>query len=128
MTGQRPLPLTAGALLLDGAIHTHTSVRGDKPPRLHPLIDQFLADLPASRRERYAGRCAEVILISDRLYAADTPATALTAMGARAALWGARVRVGRVREPGDPTNGEVQRPCRSCAALLEWLDVEVVQA
>ncbi len=119
--------MTAAALLAGNQILTHTSVRGDVPPRLHPVLREFFDNLPAEHRERYAGRCAEAILVSDRLYAADeTTGTAVTAPQARQAVWGSRLRVTRIRELGDPTHGEVQAPCRSCAAMLEWFGVEEV--
>jgi hypothetical protein len=120
-------PATAGALLVGGAVHTHTSIKGDQPPRLHPLVDRFLTNLPVEQRERYAGRCAEAVLISDRLYEAESGRAAeLTAGEARAALWGARITVTRIREPGDPLHGTYQPPCRSCAPLLDWFGIEPV--
>ncbi|GAA0726650.1 hypothetical protein Drose_12130 [Dactylosporangium roseum] len=123
----RTLPLTAGALLVGGTVHQHTSVRGDAPPDLHPLVRRFLHELPAEQRERYAGSCAEVVLVSDRLHAAEREAgRPLTAAAARAELWGARMSVCFIREDGDPAHGRPAPTCRSCAALLEWLGVEVV--
>ena len=120
-------PAVAGALLAGGKVHTHTSVKGDQPPRLHPLVERFVDELPVEQRERYVGRCAELVLISDRLYEAESGrAKELTAGEARAALWGARITATRVREQGDPAHGTYQPPCRSCAALLEWFGVEVV--
>jgi hypothetical protein len=127
----RAYPATAGALLVNGQIHTHSSVRGDLRPELHPMIHRALATLPIARRERYLGWCAEPVLLSDRLFAAaaDLPAGAdLAPAQARAALRGARITVVRVREPGDPAHGTPQPPCRSCAVLLELFGVEVVMA
>jgi hypothetical protein len=119
------LPATAGALLVDGMVYSHTSVKGDAAPDLHPLVRRFLHELPTEARERYAGWCAETVLISDRLYDTERAAgSALTAPQARAALWGARLTVSWVRERGDPAHGRTQPPCRSCAALLEWFGVE----
>jgi hypothetical protein len=121
------IPSVAGALLTGGAVHSHTSVKGDVEPRLHPLVEKFIDDLPTEQRERFAGRCAEVVLISDQLYAAESGrAAGLTAGEARAVLWGARITATRIREPGDPDHGTYQPPCRSCAALLEWFGVEAV--
>lgn len=123
----RRLPVTAGALMLGGAVHTSTSVRGDTPPRLHPLLSGVLGDLPPESRERYTGWCAELVLVSDRLWAADDASDGpLDARAARAALHGARIRVVRVREEDDPAHGGVQAPCRACAAVLRWLDVGTV--
>ena len=64
----RPLPMTAGALIVGGMVHSHTSMRGDNPPNLHPIVAEILAGLPSEKRERYAGWCAEVALLSDRLH------------------------------------------------------------
>lgn len=126
MTAPRMLPTTAGALLVDGTIYRHSAVRGDVAPDLHPLVRRFLHELPTVQRERYAGWCAEAVLVSDRLYAAEggRPGS-LSAAQARAALWGARLTVVRVREPGDPDHGGESPPCRSCAALLDWCGIEV---
>lgn len=120
------MPLSAGALLHEGAVHTHTSVRGDVAPELHPTVRRILRDLPAGRRERFAGWCAEAVLISDRLYAAEGATGTLSAAAARSLLWGARIRVVRVREDGDPRHGEPQPPCRSCGDLLDYFGIEVL--
>src|SRR5262245_16932233 len=121
----RTLPTTAGALLVDGVIHRHTAVRGDIAPDLHPLVRRFLHQLPTGQRERYAGWCAEAVLVSDRLYAIErAQGSSLSASHARAALWGARLTVVRVREQGDPLHGTAHPPCRSCAALRTWAGVE----
>jgi len=124
----RAYPATAAALLVGGRVHTHSSVRGDLPPELHPMIRRVLATLPVPRRERYVGWCAEPVLLSDQLFAAGAdlpPGVDLTPGQAQAALRGARLVVTRVREDGDPTHGAVQPPCRSCAVLLDLFGVEV---
>ena len=129
MTAAYLPPATAGALLVGGDVFTHTSVKGDRPPNLHALVARFLAELAPEQRERYAGRCAEAVLVSDRLHAAEAGKGApLTAAEARAALWGARLTATRVRQPDDPAHGTYQPPCRSCAALLEWSGIEAVGA
>src|SRR5919206_378835 len=46
--------------------------RGDQPPPLHPLVQDFLDTLPSAQRDRFTGRCAETILISRHITAADT--------------------------------------------------------
>jgi hypothetical protein len=123
----RAYPATAAALLVDGKVYTHSSVRGDLPPELHPMIRRVLATLPVSRRERFAGWCAEPVLLSDQLFAAGAdlpPGVDLTPAQAQAALRGSRIVVTRVREHGDPTHGTPQPPCRSCAVLLELFGVE----
>ncbi len=124
MARERILPLAAGALLLGGTVHTHTSIRGDAAPALHPVLRKLIDDLPAEQRERFAGRCAETVLISDRLYAAEETPGSLTAMAARSLLWGAVVQVVRVREDGDPLNGKPQPPCRTCSALFDYFGIE----
>ncbi|ABP52953.1 hypothetical protein Strop_0468 [Salinispora tropica CNB-440] len=124
MAAPRMLPLTAGALLVNGTVHTHTSVRGDLAPNLHPVIRRFLDELPSGQRERFAGWCAEVVLLSDRLYEAEADGGSISPTQARSLLWGANVWVTRIREEGDPRDEEQQPPCRSCAALLDWLGVE----
>ncbi|GIH14070.1 YwqJ-related putative deaminase [Rugosimonospora africana] len=126
--GTRQLPLTAGALLVNGAVYQHTSVRGDTPPDLHPVVRRFLHELPVELRERYTGWCAEAVLVSDVLYAAQAEAGGtLTANAARAQLWGAQLSLCWIREAGDPAHGLAAAPCRSCAAMLEWFGVEVVE-
>jgi hypothetical protein len=123
----RAYPATAAALLVKGQVHTHSSVRGDLAPELHPMIRRVLATLPVSRRERYVGWCAEPVLLSDQLFAAGAdlpPGVDLTPAQAQAALRGARLVVTRVREDGDPTHGVVQPPCRSCTVLLDLFGVE----
>ncbi|WP_432835373.1 YwqJ-related putative deaminase [Dactylosporangium sp. CA-092794] len=122
----RRLPLTAGALLVGDTVFQHTSVRGDTPPELHALIRRFLHELPVESRERYAGSCAEIVLVSDRLHEAERRLGApLTPAAARAELWGARLSLVHIRERGDPMHGRPAPPCRGCTALLDWLGVEV---
>jgi hypothetical protein len=128
MNPRRSLPLTAGALLIDGVIYRHTAVRGDTAPELHPVVRRFLHELPTAQRERYAGWCAEAVLVSDRLHAAQRDrAEPLSGPAARAELWGAAINVVWVREEGDPAHGTPYAPCRSCAAMLDWFGVEAVQ-
>jgi len=118
---------TAAALLSGSDLTTHTSVKGDPGPALHPVVQRFLDELPVEQRERYAGRCAEAVVVSDRLrHLEATSGEILSAIPARAALWGARLTVVAVREPEDPTHRSQLVPCRSCAALLEWLGIELV--
>ncbi|GAA1741507.1 hypothetical protein GCM10009681_10330 [Luedemannella helvata] len=114
-------------MLIDGVVFRHTSVRGDTAPDLHPVVRRFLHELPAAQRERFAGWCAETVLISDRLHLAerDRPGP-LTGSAARAELWGATLSVVWVREPGDPVHGTPCPSCRSCAALLDWFGVEAI--
>ncbi|GAA3457876.1 hypothetical protein GCM10018962_97100 [Dactylosporangium matsuzakiense] len=126
-TPGRRLPLTAGALLVGDTVYRHTSVRGDTPPELHALIRRFLHELPVGSRERYAGNCAEMVLVSDRLHAAERLAggAPLTPAAARAQLWGARLSLVHIREHGDPKHATAAAPCRTCTALLDWLGIEI---
>ncbi|GAA0263689.1 YwqJ-related putative deaminase [Cryptosporangium japonicum] len=125
----RPLPMTAGALIVGGTVHSHTSMRGDVAPNLHPLVARLLDELPAEKRERYAGWCAEVALISDRLHDADKNAgRPITVEEARAALSGGQIHISRIREDGDPTHGQFQPPCRSCTVLLDEFGITTVSA
>src|SRR5688500_16136032 len=65
------LPTVAAALSVRGATLTGTAARGDQPPPLHHLVQDFLDTLTSSERDRFTGRCAETILISRHLAAAD---------------------------------------------------------
>lgn len=121
MSAPRNLPLTAAALLVSGVLHRHTSVRGDTAPDLHPLVRRFLHQLPVDARERFAGWCAETVLVSDRLYEAEGEAPgSLSAAAARAHLWDGQISVVWIREPGDPLHASPYPSCRSCVALMEW--------
>ncbi|WP_306205988.1 SUKH-3 domain-containing protein [Actinoplanes sp. RD1] len=122
MAHERMLPLAAGALLVGGTVHTHTSIRGDGTPNLHPVLRRLIEELPAGQRERFAGWCAETVLISDRLHDAGAD---LSAMAARSLLWGAQVQVVHVREDGDPVQGSSLPPCRTCAAVLDHFGMEL---
>ena len=125
----RPLPMTAGALIVGGMVHSHTSVRGDVAPDLHPIVAQLLDALPTAQRERYTGWCAEVVLISDRLHEADEAADRPVTIGeAKALLNKGQIHISRIREDGDPTHGRFQPPCRSCAVLLEEFGITTVSA
>jgi hypothetical protein len=118
--------MTAGALLVGTAIHRHTSAKGDAAPNWHPLIRLLLDQLPPQRRERYAGWCAEAILISDRLWEAEAKqGSALTIDAARSEFAGSVIEVVHIREPGDPLHGTPCPPCRSCQVLLDTFGIEV---
>lgn len=122
-------PATSGALLLGDTVYTHTSVKDDPGPALHPLVAAFLGALPAVSRERFTGRCAEALLISGRLYEAESAAGApLTQNQGRAAVWGGRVVVTRVGETGDPRHASVEAPCRSCEPMLRWFGIQAAAA
>ena len=66
------LPAVAAALSVRGETLTCTAGKGDQPPALHPLVQDFLDTLTSGQRERFTGRCPEAILLSRHLTAAET--------------------------------------------------------
>jgi hypothetical protein len=126
------LPATSGALSVGDTVFAHTSVKGDGEPDLHPVIRDFFDALPTHLREPYLGRCAEAVLVSDALWQMqqewgdermdDDWARESFRVNAGA------VTVTRIREAGDPTHGAFQPPCRACAAMLEYVGIEVVSS
>lgn len=115
-----------------GATLTGTAARGDQAPPLHPLVQDFLDTLTSSQRDRFTGRCAETILISRHLAAADAARTKraarkpMTNGEARKALKGAKLTARRIREDGDPLHGSFATPCRACTALSAHFGVRIV--
>ncbi|MYR24656.1 MULTISPECIES: YwqJ-related putative deaminase [unclassified Streptomyces] len=129
------LPAVAAALSVRGTTLTGTGARGDQPPALHPLVQDFLDTLTSERRERFTGRCAEAVLLSRHLTEADATRTArskraarrpMTPGEARKALKGAKLTTRHIREDGDPLHGAFAPPCRSCTALAEHFGVRVI--
>lgn len=126
------LPTVAAALSVRGATLTGTAARGDQPPPLHPLVQEFLDTLPSGQRDRFTGRCAEAILISRHISAADGARSKralrkpMTNGEARRALKQAKLTARRIREDGDPLHGSFAAPCRACAALTAHFGVRVV--
>ncbi|MCD0483913.1 deaminase [Streptacidiphilus sp. ASG 303] len=126
------LPAVAAALSARDGTRTHPGHRDDAPPALHPLVAAFLAGLPPESRERFTGRCAEAILLSQYLATAEANRSRrasrkpLGLSDARKALKGARMTTVRIREEGDPAHGTHQPPCRSCAPMLEHFGVRSV--
>ncbi|MFI6940261.1 YwqJ-related putative deaminase [Streptomyces sp. NPDC050418] len=127
------LPTVAAALSVRGETLTATAGRGDLPPPLHPLVQDFLDTLTSGQRERFTGRCPEVTLISRHLasYEATRSKRAqrkpLTAGEARKALKHAKLTTRRIREDGDPLHGGFAPPCRSCSALTAHLGVRIIE-
>lgn len=127
------LPTVAAALSVRGATLTSTAGRGEEPPALHPLVQDFLDTLTSGQRERFTGRCAEAILISRHLTTADTGRSKraarkpMTNGEARKALKHAKLTTRRIREDGDPLHGGFARPCRSCTALTAHFGVRIVE-
>jgi hypothetical protein len=126
------LPTVAAALSVRGETLTGTAARGDQPPPLHPLVQDFLDSLATDRRDRFTGRCAEAILISRHIANADAARSKraarkpMTNGEARKALRQAKLTARRIREDGDPLHGSFAAPCRACEALSAHFGVRVV--
>ncbi|MFI6401376.1 YwqJ-related putative deaminase [Streptomyces sp. NPDC050548] len=127
------LPTVAAALSVRGATTlTGTAARGDQPPTLHPLVQDFLDTLTSAQRDRFTGRCAEAILISRHIAAADAERSRraarkpMTNGEARKTLKQAKLTARRIREDGDPLHGSFAAPCRACAALSAHFGVRIV--
>ncbi|MGI5195515.1 YwqJ-related putative deaminase [Streptomyces sp. CA-288835] len=126
------LPTVAAALSVRGATLTGTAARGDQLPELHPLVRDFLDTLTSAQRDRFTGRCAETILISRHLGAADAARSKraarkpMTNSEARKSLKNAKLTARYIREDGDPLHGGFATPCRSCAALSAHFGVRIV--
>lgn len=123
------LPAVAAALSIRDEVLTCTGAKNEQPPVLHPIVREFLDALPVGQRERFTGRCPEVVLISRHLTAVEATRgkrasrRPLTRGEARKALRGAKVTARRIREDGDPAHGTYAPPCRSCGPLLAHLGV-----
>ncbi|WP_405872016.1 MULTISPECIES: YwqJ-related putative deaminase [unclassified Streptomyces] len=126
------LPTVAAALSVRGATLTGTAARGDQPPPLHPLVQDFLDTLTSAQRDRFTGRCAETILISRHIATTDAARSKraarrpMTNGEARKALKQAKLTARRIREDGDPLHGSFAAPCRACTALSSHFGVRVV--
>ncbi|MEW2046474.1 YwqJ-related putative deaminase [Streptomyces sp. NPDC005476] len=127
------LPTVAAALSVRGATLTSTAARGDQPPSLHPLVQDFLDTLTSAQRDRFTGRCAEALLISRHLTAADAARSRraarrpMTNGEARKTLKQAKLTTRRIREDGDPLHGSFATPCRACTALSAHFGVRIVE-
>ncbi|GAA2448963.1 YwqJ-related putative deaminase [Streptomyces macrosporus] len=130
----------SGVLLHNDVVTPHTSMQGKGPqkdPMRHAVVDDIMADI--ERRDangelvkgRGHGKCAEVALISDRLYQLDPTGQSIrTVDDARRALEGSvmhTVAIGDMRAPdGSITeHGSFLPPCRSCEPMLEALNITV---
>ncbi|CAL9483006.1 hypothetical protein SUDANB176_03089 [Streptomyces sp. enrichment culture] len=126
------LPTVAAALSVRGSTLTGTAARGDTPPALHPLVQDFLDTLTSAQRDRFTGRCAETILISRHITAADAARSKraarkpMTNGEARKALKQAKLTARRIREDGDPLHGSFATPCRACTALSAHFGIRIV--
>lgn len=126
------LPTIAAALSVRGATLTGTAARGDQPPALHPLVQDFLDTLTSAQRDRFTGRCAEALLISRHIAVTDAARSRraarkpMTNGEARRALKQAKLTARRIREDGDPLHGSFATPCRACTALSDHFGVRIV--
>ncbi|MFH8365952.1 YwqJ-related putative deaminase [Streptomyces sp. NPDC018031] len=126
------LPTVAAALSVRGETLTCTAGRGDQPPVLHPLVQDFFDTLGSAQRERFTGRCPEAVLLSRHLHTVESGRSKRAARKplsqgeARRALKQARITARRIREDGDPEHGGYAPPCRSCSALLAHFGVHSV--
>ncbi|MFF8913840.1 YwqJ-related putative deaminase [Streptomyces sp. NPDC015032] len=126
------LPAVAAALSVRGETLTCTAGKGDQPPVLHALVQDFLDTLTSGQRERFTGRCPEAILLSRQLTAAEAGRSKrarrkpLTNGEARRALKHSRLTARRIREDGDPMHDTYAPPCRSCTAMLAHFGVRPV--
>jgi hypothetical protein len=126
------LPTVAAALSVRGATLTGTAARGEEPPALHPLVQDFLDTLTSAQRDRFTGRCAETILISRHITTADAARSKraarkpMTNGEARKTLKHAKLTTRRIREDGDPLHGGFATPCRTCTALSAHFGVRIV--
>jgi hypothetical protein len=126
------LPTIAAALSVRGETLTGTAARGDQPPPLHPLVQDFLDSLATAQRDRFTGRCAEAILISRHITAADAARSKraarkpMTNGEARKALKQAKLTARRILEDGHPLHDSFATPCRACTALSAHFGVRIV--
>jgi hypothetical protein len=126
-----PSPAVAAHLTIDGRLFIARGAKGDQVLRHHPLVQQYLAGLPAGHLVRGGERHAELIVLSDVLHEADrvrleNGGSPVTLDEARQWLVDARLETFHIRERYDPLGGEPAEPCESCTvalvdfALLEW--------
>ncbi|MBT2491798.1 hypothetical protein J7E96_25370 [Streptomyces sp. ISL-96] len=127
------LPTVAAALSVRGADTLMcTAGRGDQPPALHPLVQDFLDTLTSGQRERFTGRCPEAILLSRHITATEGARSKrasrkpLTTGEARRSLKHSKLTARRIREDGDPLHGSYAPPCRSCTPMLAHFGVRAV--
>lgn len=122
---RRPTPTVAAHVTLGYQQYVARGAKGDQELRHHLLVQDYLDDLPEGHLVRGGERHAELIVLSDVLYALDRErlargGAALTEEAARHLLRDAQLEVLHVREPGDPLGGQPARPCESCIKALVY--------
>ncbi|MFJ6750850.1 MULTISPECIES: YwqJ-related putative deaminase [unclassified Streptomyces] len=123
------LPTVGAALSVRGQTLTCTAGKGEQPPTLHPLVQDFLDTLNTAQRERFTGRCPEAVLLSRHLDSVEVnrgkraSRKPLTNGEARRSLKHSKITARHIREDGDPRHGSYAPPCRSCDALLAHFGV-----
>ncbi|GGQ86521.1 hypothetical protein GCM10010195_47660 [Kitasatospora griseola] len=124
------VPHTVSTLLVDRTVFTQSNALGEGDPELHPAVREFLDGLPPYQREPFAARCAETGLISDVLHRLDEQrgdGAEITLDEARPHFAESWISSIAVRPDDSAEHGRPVAPCRSCAALLAELGVEVVE-
>lgn len=121
----RPTPTVVAHLSLDGRPFQARGAKGDRVLRHHRLVRDYLSDLPEGHLVRGADRHAELIVLSDALYALDRErqdrgVPPVTEHEARQLLRDARFEALYVREPGDPLGARPAPPCESCLMALAY--------
>ncbi|MFU8870531.1 SUKH-3 domain-containing protein [Micromonospora sp. SL4-19] len=129
-----PTPGAAAHLTLAGRVHVAHGVKGDVELHHHPLVESYLAGLPAGHLVRGGERHAELVVVSDVLHERDHQRATdglppLTIEAARQALGSGQLEFFRIRESGDPAGGPAELPCDSCINflvhfnMLSWPDL-----
>lgn len=141
---RRPTPAAAAHITLADRQVIGRGAKGDQELRHHPLVQDYLDDLPPGHLVRGGDRHAELVALSDLLHAEDARRAEEAGRGGggappmapddvRRLVAGAAIEVFRVREPGDPVGGQPVRPCESCInalvyfGLLEWPHLAYVE-
>jgi hypothetical protein len=127
---RRPSPTSVAHLTADGRLFRAQGAKGDQQITHHPLVASYLSSVDDAARVRGVERHAELIALSDALHEADRSRDhPITLDQARAWLIDAEFAVYLVRDTGDPSGGQVGRPCETCIgalvdfALLPWSDL-----
>ncbi|WP_430789238.1 SUKH-3 domain-containing protein [Actinoplanes sp. G11-F43] len=120
---RRVSPSVAAHVTLGGRLFRARGAKGDQELVHHPLVAQLLEAIPPPARIRGAERHAELLVVSDVLYAADKTRTSdalapLSLDEARVLLSHGGFETFHIREEGDPRGGKPAPPCATCSAIL----------